>query len=167
MTILPVLRQSGHIKKHHRLLDSTQNLIDDHPSHRRSRRIPSSEVRLCFAGAGFRGLAPVSATETKFCFNPFSKILIQNTKKYGIDLHVMGGGDSEEEDGGFGRIDVEINPSAPGGEAFVIGQVTIHVLHYSVSVLNVIPPGLFFVETIRIEEEEEEEKTGENREVSS
>lgn len=76
----------------------------------------------------------------------------------------MGGGDSEEEDGGSGRIDVEINPSSPCSESFVIGYVTIHVFHDSVSVLNVIPSGSCFVEIVRIEERT---KTGRNREVRS
>lgn len=76
----------------------------------------------------------------------------------------MSGGDSEEEDGGFGRIDVEINPSSPCSESFVIGYVTIHVFQDSVSVLNVIPSGSCFVEIVRIKEGE---KTGGNGELRS
>lgn len=76
-------------------------------------------------------------------YQPIFYYLDSNHKQYGINLHAMCGGDSEEEDNGFERIDIEINPSGPIDEAFVIGHVTIHVLHYSVLVLNVIPPDLF------------------------
>lgn len=56
-----------------------------------------------------------------------------------VKVHVVSWGDSEEEDFGFGRIDVEVDPPGPGGEAFVVSHVAVHVLHHSVAVLNVIP----------------------------
>ena len=143
MSVLPVLRQSGDVEEHHRLLNPTQNLVHHHPCHRRPRRIPSSEVRLCFAGARSRRLAPISATETNSSFSPFSINLDSIHNKYGIHLHVVGGGDSQEENLGFRRIHIEINPSGPSGETFVIGHIPVHVLHHSVAVLNVIPPGSF------------------------
>lgn len=54
-------------------------------------------------------------------------------------LLVMGGRDPLEENFGFGRVNISVDPSGPCGHAFVVSNKTVHVFVQFIPLLHVVP----------------------------
>ena len=56
-----------------------------------------------------------------------------------ICLLIMGGRNALEEDFGFGRVNVDVDPPRPCGQPFIICNQTVHILVQLIPLLHVIP----------------------------